>query len=991
MRNQPPPVSPASSSGSYASSGSPGGGPDRGDDSSPGSGDSRSSTPRRRRAATPTTPVLAPLSPATPTVRAHLAPATPARAPPVPTPPINGTWAIRFGVASTLVTIDREIDDLTLHLRSLGSPAPSPRHPLAGPRRPRPQLPLPEEAKRIQTLYRSDKKRAFREICTDSSPHCTIDKASLEAHFTRVHGPSSRVSRQPTVPHPVRPISDDPLSTPFTQQEVLSRLSRCKNTAPGPDGIRYPLLRRFDPDASTLTALFNAVLRIGEIPTSWKTSRTVLLFKKGDPSQINNWRPVSLSNTLGKLYSALLATRLESWAIREKILTSSQKGFLSYEGCSEHSFLLQSILQDARRRRTTVSVAFLDLSNAFGSLPFSTIFDSLEWAGLSGVAIDRIRQLYDGCYTEIRSSTGFTAPIPILAGVKQGCPLSPIIFNIAAEIMIRSVRSLPLGYTLHGVSHSILAYADDVAIVAESPADLQTLLDTVSAAATYSGLVFNQGKSASLSFHAATVTRERLLVQGAPIPSLGPNDSYDYLGVPIGHKFHPSAEKAISGARRDLKKIDESLLCPWQKAEALNIFVLSRLPFHLTHGIVKKEPLVELDLEIRRVAKRWLNLPQQASAELVYIHPTTGGLGILPLQDLADISQLSQAVRLMGCKDEAIQSLSRSVITQVASHRAGRSTLPTEDAIYLSGSCSAPFSTLANDVSSRWTRLRAATRRLRAKGISCDWNVAGDQLNLTVGSTVVTPATAHRRLRGALHSHFLSRLLAKKDQGKVFHESSASPHSNHYMSNGSFVSFCTWRFVHRARLNVLPLNGARRWDVTGDQRCRRCGYERETLPHVLNHCGAHTVLIQNRHNALVTRLVKAARLPGYRILTDSAPPLNPGTRPDIVFLDEAQKRMVCVDVATPFENGPDTLSAMHNLKRMKYHTLADSYRQAGYEVAVHGFVVGALGSWSKENEEVFRSLRVADRYTLLFRKLCVTETLKRSRDIYVTHITGQQQ
>ena len=85
------------------------------------------------------------------------------------------------------------------------------------------------------------------------------------------------------------------------------------------------------------------------------------------------------------------------------------------------------------------------------------------------------------------------------------------------------------------------------------------------------------------------------------------------------------------------------------------------------------------------------------------------------------------------------------------------------------------------------------------------------------------------------------------------------------------------------------------------------------------------------------------------------------------------------------------MSAMHNLKRMKYHTLADSYRQAGYEVAVHGFVVGALGSWSKENEEVFRSLRVAERYTLLFRKLCVTETLRRSRDIYVTHITGQQQ
>ncbi|KAL1415260.1 hypothetical protein MTO96_029530 [Rhipicephalus appendiculatus] len=91
---------------------------------------------------------------------------------------------------------------------------------------------------------------------------------------------------------------------------------------------------------------------------------------------------------------------------------------------------------------------------------------------------------------------------------------------------------------------------------------------------------------------------------------------------------------------------------------------------------------------------------------------------------------------------------------------------------------------------------------------------------------------------------------------------SADRASAHFMRTGAFTHFADWRFIHRARLNLLPLNGAVMWGAADrDQRCRTCGYPRETLPHVLCHCMARSVMYVARHNAVVARLRKEGRVP----------------------------------------------------------------------------------------------------------------------------------
>src|SRR5436190_17079461 len=113
------------------------------------------------------------------------------------------------------------------------------------------------------------------------------------------------------------------------------------------------------------------------------------------------------------------------------------------------------------------------------------------------------------------------------------------------------------------------------------------------------------------------------------------------------------------------------------------------------------------------------------------------------------------------------------------------------------------------------------------------------------------------KLKDAIRAGYRASLLRKPDQGKVLEVTSRCAASNHFVTSGKFTRFADWRFLFRARLGVVPLNGCRRWAVGGDKRCRRCGAQNETLPHVLNHCARQSVAWRGRHDAVLSRLARA--------------------------------------------------------------------------------------------------------------------------------------
>ena len=112
-------------------------------------------------------------------------------------------------------------------------------------------------------------------------------------------------------------------------------------SSPGPDGVPYYVWKSGKSSPELLAQIYSVCCTNQQIPSSWKTSTTILIHKKGDESLPSNWRPISLQPTIYKVYAAILARRLASWALQNKKISSSQKvsfhlkGAPSTPSCSE--------------------------------------------------------------------------------------------------------------------------------------------------------------------------------------------------------------------------------------------------------------------------------------------------------------------------------------------------------------------------------------------------------------------------------------------------------------------------------------------------------------------------------------------------------------------------------------------------------------------------------------------------------------------------------
>ena len=200
------------------------------------------------------------------------------------------------------------------------------------------------------------------------------------------------------------------------------------------------------------------------------------------------------------------------------------------------------------------------------------------------------------------------------------------------------------------------------------------------------------------------------------------------------------------------------------------------------------------------------------------------------------------------------------------------------------------------------------------------------------------------------------------------------------------MRFKDCRFVHRARMNVVPTNKNKsKWSDDCDPECRVCQSVDETLPHILCHCKDNMVLICERHNKIVGRIRKATRFGQVRV-DQQIPGLNESCRPDIVISDG--NNVTVIDVTCPFENGESALASADYAKVMKYGIVKSHFESLGKKCSVFGFVIGSLGTWHPNNEAVLRSLRMSRKYKSLFRKLCCSDVIRGSAEIYYKHMNN---
>jgi hypothetical protein len=316
---------------------------------------------------------------------------------------------------------------------------------------------------------------------------------------------------------------------PPTEEEVAAAITSMRSSgAPGEDDISAALLKAgFAELKQPLTELCTQIWQSELLPERWKTSIIVPIYKKGSKTSCANYRPISLIDIGYKMVEAIVSRRIRS--ALDNSLRENQGGFRPGRSTVDQIFALRQILELRNEFQQPTCVAFVDFKAAFDSIDRSRMYRVLSDLGLPDKIIGLMRQMYSRCTSVVRVGKDLSQPFTVESGVKQGALLSPDMFNTVLDSSLTNALDEADGVRLDDDSPlTDLDYADDIALIAESPHQLQAQLERLASSAASMGLKINAEKTKVL-FDARTPNAP-ILLDGQALEEV---DSFCYLGSHI--------------------------------------------------------------------------------------------------------------------------------------------------------------------------------------------------------------------------------------------------------------------------------------------------------------------------------------------------------------------------------------------------------------------------------------------------------------------------
>ena len=288
---------------------------------------------------------------------------------------------------------------------------------------------------------------------------------------------------------------DEPEVMEIEVKEALRHISNRKSA--GCDGIPIELLKAGGEEAvKVMTGLCKCIWKRKEWPTDWKKSVYVPIYKKGDKKECGNYRTIALISHASKVLLRVIQRRLEVFLIPE--LPIEQVGFRRGRGTRDHIANLRWMMEKAREHQRDLYMCFIDYKKAFDCVDHERLWVILRDMGVP-VHLSVMKRLYTNQEATVRTEFGETDNIDIGKGVRQGCILSPLLFNIYAEnIMREALEEWESGIRIGLIGGRIvtnLRYADDTILLAGTKEDLIELEERVRRASEKAGLYLNVGKT----------------------------------------------------------------------------------------------------------------------------------------------------------------------------------------------------------------------------------------------------------------------------------------------------------------------------------------------------------------------------------------------------------------------------------------------------------------------------------------------------------------
>lgn len=422
------------------------------------------------------------------------------------------------------------------------------------------------------------------------------------------------------------------------EKEIESVIKILKNNkAPGPDGIKAETLKKISTYViAPLKYLINQSIKTGIFPTILKNATVIPVHKNSDRLKLENYRPISLTSTMSKVFEKILYKRIISFVEKHKLIAARQYGFQKGRSSQEAMAELVSLITEAIDNKMPAVCVFVDLAKAFDTVDHVKLLDTLEKIGWRGVAYSLMETYLKGRKQRVKIGKVVSEEKVNTCGVPQGTILGPVLFLLYIDDL----------FTL-SAQNQIVSFADDTVVLYTAPTwnslklkieeDFTEILEFLNSRK----LTVNMDKTRFMSFtslKSGKPTFQVLTVKnGDGLPfQVRSAEKIKYLGIMVdSHLKWQEQSKLIVHKVRSLISRIKSLKNICELDELMKVYYALVEP-HLSYGVLVWGGMADFYYKQVEVIQKWI-------IKIIYGKPIT-----YPTEKLYELSRVCSVRQLHG-------------------------------------------------------------------------------------------------------------------------------------------------------------------------------------------------------------------------------------------------------------------------------------------------------------------------------------------------------
>ena len=457
---------------------------------------------------------------------------------------------------------------------------------------------------KIISLQHSDPKQFWKlleqlgNLETNSSKHDNINSETWLNHFKALNNNcvTSENSFTKNIIGSIDDMENNNINNPnlgfdFTNKEIMHHIKLLKSgKASGNDIILNEMLKKGAPYIiSSISKLFTLILNSGKFPSMWNCSYIIPIHKAGSPNDPNNYRGIAVSSCLSKLYTMILNSRLTAFLKQNNLETDNQFGFKKNHRTTDSIYILRNLISKyvnskLKKSGNYLFSCFIDFSKAFDSVWREGLLYKLLRLGVGEKFYNIVKSIYSNTKYCIKLNQGVTPYFDSHRGVKQGCNLSPSLFNVFVNGICDEVDNFDPA-DLNGIKFNCILYADDLLLISTSQEGLQKGIDAIEVYCHNWKLQVNIQKSKVIIFNGQGKNlnnKFQFYLNGSQLESV---DSFNYLGIVFqcNGKFSAATQRLNNKAQKALFKMYKML---WDSNECYSVRLASKLFDSLVKPII---------------------------------------------------------------------------------------------------------------------------------------------------------------------------------------------------------------------------------------------------------------------------------------------------------------------------------------------------------------------------------------------------------------------